>query len=60
MSNPFFKNHGPILISEILKILHINNAVNINPNHEVIDIKDLYSSNDNDVTFFKNQNRAIF
>ena len=23
MSNPFFKNHGPILISEILKFLNI-------------------------------------
>ena len=51
MSNPFFKNHGPFLISDILKILHINVA-GINLNLEVIDIKDLYNSNDKDITFF--------
>ena len=51
MSNPFFKNHGPFLISEILKILNIN-VVGINSNLEVIDIKDLYNSNDKDITFF--------
>ena len=51
MSNPFFKNHGPFLISDILKILHTNVA-GINPNLEVIDIKDLYNSNDKDITFF--------
>ena len=51
MSNPFFKNHGPILISEILKILNIN-IEGINPNHKVNDIKDLHSSNDKDITFF--------
>ena len=51
MSNPFFKNHGPFLISDILKILDIN-IVGINPNLEVIDIKDLNNSNDKDITFF--------
>ncbi len=51
MSNSFFKNHGPILISEVLKFLNIK-ADGINLNKEVKDIKDLYSSNNNDITFF--------
>ena len=51
MSNPFFKNHGPILISEILKVLDIK-ASEINLDQEVIDIKDLQSSNDKHITFF--------
>ena len=51
MFNPFFKNHGPIKISEIIKLLNIN----INNQHkdkEIQDIKDLSSSNNNDITFF--------
>ena len=51
MSNPFFKNHGPILISEILKSLNIK-IDDITLNQEVLDIKDLYSSNISDITFF--------
>ncbi len=51
MSNPFFKNHGPFLISEILKLLDTN-VVEINKNLEVKDINDLYSSEDKDITFF--------
>ncbi len=51
MSNPFFKNHGPILISEILKFLNIK-VDGISLNQEVLDIKDLYSSNNTDITFF--------
>ncbi len=51
MFNPFFKNHGPIKISEIIKSLNIN----INNKYEDIeiqDIKDLSSANNNDITFF--------
>ena len=51
MSNPFFKNHGPIKISEIIKLLNIN----INDQYkdqEIQDIKDLSSSNNNEITFF--------
>ena len=44
MSNPFFKNYGPILISNILNILRIKND-GINLNQEVNDIKDLYQTN---------------
>ncbi len=51
MSNPFFKNHGPFLISEILKFLNIK-VDGISSKQEVLDIKDLYSSNNTDITFF--------
>ena len=51
MSNPFFKNYGPFLIPEILKLLHIK-IDSTYENQEVKDIKDLYSSTDNDITFF--------
>lgn len=49
--NPFFKNHGPISLLDILKRLNINNSV-INLNTKIDDIKDLYTSNKTDITFF--------
>ena len=51
MSNPFFKNHGPFLVSDVLKIINVETN-NVKKNAEVKDIKDLYSSNDSDITFF--------
>tara|TARA_Y100000996_G_scaffold305581_1_gene242610 strand:- start:369 stop:1349 length:981 start_codon:yes stop_codon:yes gene_type:complete len=51
MSNPFFKNHGPFKITEILKFLDINSKVSFK-DKEIHDIKDLVSSNDNNITFF--------
>ncbi len=59
MSNPFFKNHGPILISEILKSLDII-MDGVNLKQEINDIKDLYSSNDSDITFFHSKKYANF
>ena len=59
MSNPFFKNYGPILISEILKFLNIK-ADGITSNQEVLDIKDLYSSNNTDITFFHSKKYKDF
>ena len=49
MSNPFYKNHGPITISEIFNILNI--IPQYENNSQVSDIKDLYTSNINDITF---------
>ena len=51
MSNPFFKNHGP------LNLLEIANSLNININSlckdtKINDIKDLISSGAKDITFF--------
>ena len=51
MSNPFFKNHGPFKISEIFKCLDLQ--INIfNENNVIKDIKDLFSSREDDITFF--------
>ena len=51
MSNPFFKNHGPLKLSEILKSLKIN-INDLKKDIEINDIKDLLSSTENDITFF--------
>ena len=51
MSNPFFKNHGPLKISEVLKFLNLN-INDLNPDQEIKDIKDLTSSTNEDITFF--------
>ena len=51
MVNPFFKNNGPLKISEIFKLLDITMDGTTN-DYEVSDIKDLTTSNKNDVTFF--------
>ena len=51
MVNPFFKNNGPFKISEILELLAIKSNTVIR-DEKIIDIKDLFSSNKNDVSFF--------
>ena len=55
MSNPFFRNHGPILLLNILKNLNIIDYEN-KENITINDIKDLYSSNNSDITFFHSKN----
>ena len=50
MSNSFFKNNGPILIWDILKILKISSSL-VRENININDIKDLYTSNKSDITF---------
>ena len=59
MSNPFFKNQGPFTIIEILKLLELNEMETRDIRNNkliqeklVMDIKDLYSSHVNDITFF--------
>ena len=51
MINPFFLNHGPIDIFDILKILDINDNKNY-PQNKVYDIKDLATATNKDITFF--------
>ena len=51
MLNPFFKNNGPLKISEIINVLDLN-LNNLNKDREIKDIKDLLSSSENDITFF--------
>ena len=51
MFHPFFKNHGPFKVSEIVNLLNININHSLNEK-EIYDIKDLFSSTKNDITFF--------
>jgi len=51
MQNPFFKNNGPFKISDILGVLNLN-IIDIDPNQNITDIKDLFTSNTNEITFF--------
>ena len=52
MSNPFFKNKGPFLISDILDILNIKTE-SVKMNVSIQDIKDLYTSNNSEITFLQ-------
>ena len=56
MTNPFFKNHGPFKIKEILEFISLKTK-EIN-NDEIHDVKDLVTSNEKDLTFFHNKNYA--
>jgi len=49
MTNPFFKNTGPHNINFLLKAINLNN-ISL-PDDQIIDIKDLNSSQKNEITF---------
>ena len=51
MDNPFFTKKGPFKISEILNILNLQ-IKDLNINQSLEDIKDLYSAESNDISFF--------
>ena len=51
MPNPFFKNRGPLLVRDILNLLDIKTE-SMETSVKINDIKDLYSSNNSDITFF--------
>ena len=51
MLNPFFKNHGPFKISELLRTINLKDN-KIQTDSEISDIKDLNSSNTNEITFY--------
>ena len=51
MVNTFFKNHGPFKIKELIETLGLKNF-KIDNNLEVLDIKDLFNSENGDITFF--------
>ena len=51
MDNPFFKNHGPFKISELLKTINLEEN-KIQTDTEISDIKDLNSSDKNQITFY--------
>ena len=50
MNNPFFKNTGPHNINFLLKKINLNN--NDLVDDRITDIKDLNSSQKNEITFF--------
>ncbi|MDA8538009.1 UDP-3-O-(3-hydroxymyristoyl)glucosamine N-acyltransferase [Candidatus Pelagibacter bacterium] len=51
MNNPFFKNKGPFNIDILLKLSNIKNDENYKK-IKILDIKDLVSSTNKDITFF--------
>ncbi len=51
MINPFFKNKGPYTIDKLLKLSGIDNIKDFNKT-KVLDIKDLASSTNKDISFF--------
>jgi UDP-3-O-[3-hydroxymyristoyl] glucosamine N-acyltransferase len=51
MANPFYKNNGPLKISYIIELLDLNQDI-ITNDQEILDIKDLFTSNVNEITFF--------
>ena len=51
MQSPFFKNHGPFKILDIIEILDLNKKHKYS-NHHITDIKDLFTSNKGEITFF--------
>ena len=59
MQHPFFINKGPYRVSEILSVLNLNN-VNIDMDQYVTDIKDLFNSNINEITFFHSKKYKDF
>ena len=50
-ANPFFINKGPFKVSDILSVLNLDN-VDIDMDRKITDIKDLFTSNTNEITFF--------
>ena len=59
MHHPFFKNKGPFKVSEILNILNLKN-VDIDMDLTISDIKDLFISNKNEITFFHSKKYKDF
>ena len=59
MINPFFKNNGPFLVSEICELINIE-TYKVKKDVEVNDIKDLYSSNISDITFLHSKKYVEF
>jgi UDP-3-O-[3-hydroxymyristoyl] glucosamine N-acyltransferase len=51
MINPFFKNNGPLKISDILQLINLDDF-KITNDQKINDIKDLSTSEKNDITFF--------
>jgi UDP-3-O-[3-hydroxymyristoyl] glucosamine N-acyltransferase len=51
VNNPFFKNHGPFKIKDLFRDIDFDKS-SILENNDILDVKDLASSNINHLTFF--------
>jgi UDP-3-O-[3-hydroxymyristoyl] glucosamine N-acyltransferase len=58
MNNPFFKNKGPIKIDDILISANINNKHKYVETN-ILDIKDLVTASNTDITFFHSKNMKL-
>ena len=58
MTNPFFKNKGPIKIDILLKLAELKNFENFK-NSKIYDVKDLSNSSIKDITFFHSKKYEI-
>ena len=58
MPHPFFKNHGPFTISEIIKFLNVE-ANSLNSEFQIQDVKDLHSSSENDIVVYTYFNESV-
>jgi len=59
MQNNFFKNNGPFKVVDILDLLNLSDS-KFSSNELVNDIKDLLTSNQNDITFFHSKKYKDF
>jgi len=59
MINPFFKNNGPFKILDILQLLNFED-LKIANDQKISDIKDLFTSEKNDITFFHSKRYKDF
>ena len=51
MINPFFKNHGPYKILDLIKLIELKDF-KITNDRDIFDIKDLLNAQESDLTFF--------
>jgi UDP-3-O-[3-hydroxymyristoyl] glucosamine N-acyltransferase len=59
MINPFFKNNGPFKILDILQLINFDDLKIVN-DQKISDIKDLLTSEKNDITFFHSKKYKDF
>ena len=54
MVNPFYKNHGPVKITEIQKILRLDDF-KLSTDQDISDVKDLVMAKKNEITFLNSK-----
>jgi UDP-3-O-[3-hydroxymyristoyl] glucosamine N-acyltransferase len=59
VKHPFFKNHGPFKITDLLKDIKLNSIENLG-NNLIIDIKDLQTAQKKHLTFFHSKKYQMY